>query len=96
MRKAVFEIIPSIGTEYFLFIKRKVTFLFERFDSLKSTFIGDKLVGWEALNFWRERNMTDNPLNASVNEVRVHEGEFKPGEPSSSMNIEEEAHKAHI
>lgn len=70
MRK-VFEIIPNIGTEYFYyFAKRKtILLLFEGLDSLKSTYIGNEFVGWEAPNLWRKKR--GNSLNASLHEVGV-------------------------
>lgn len=48
--------------------------LFIGLDSLKSTYIVDKFVGWESPNFWREK--CDNSLNSSVSEVGVHEEEI--------------------
>lgn len=75
MRK-IFEIVPNIGTEYFLLLCRKKDcfVVVWRLDSLKSTYIGDVSVGWEAPNLWRKK--CDNSLNASVHEVGVHEEEI--------------------
>ena len=48
----------------------------------------------KAPNFWKEK--CDNFLNASVNEVWIHDEKFKHEEHISPMNINKEAQEAHI